>query len=162
MFTNGCFDILHSGHVAYLRAAREQGDLLIVALNTDESVRRLKGPERPINGLEDRARVLSALSCVDYVVPFSEDTPSDLIRALRPDVLVKGGDYTEETLPEAQLVRALGGEVAIMPFVDDRSTSGVIARIRESSGEPKGPGRMGHGRRTSVEGRPPVAVRPAR
>lgn len=161
VFTNGCFDILHSGHVAYLHAAREQGEVLIVALNTDDSVRRLKGPERPINGLEDRARVIGALSCVDYVVPFDDDTPAALIRALRPDVFVKGGDYTEETLPEAPLVRDLGGRVAFMPFVDDRSTTQVIARIRKSTVAPRAR-RTTHGRRKPVEGRAPVALRPAR
>jgi D-beta-D-heptose 7-phosphate kinase/D-beta-D-heptose 1-phosphate adenosyltransferase len=132
VFTNGCFDILHAGHISYLNQARAEGDLLIVGLNSDDSVRRLKGPNRPINPLGDRARVLAALACVDYVVPFAQDTPASLIRALRPDVFVKGGDYTEETLPEAPLVHELGGRIAIMPFVDDRSTSRVIARIREA------------------------------
>jgi D-beta-D-heptose 7-phosphate kinase/D-beta-D-heptose 1-phosphate adenosyltransferase len=133
VFTNGCFDILHSGHIAYLNQAREQGDLLVVGLNTDDSIRRLKGAGRPINTLEDRARVLEALTCVDYVVPFAEDTPAEIIRALRPDVFAKGGDYTETTLPEAPLVRELGGRIAIMPYVEDYSTTRVIDRMR--SGE---------------------------
>lgn len=131
VFTNGCFDILHSGHITYLNRARGANDVLIVGLNSDESVSRLKGPERPINALEDRARVLAALSCVDHVVPFEEDMPLDLIRTVRPDRFVKGGDYSEESLPEAPLVRSLGGEVQILPFVEDRSTTSIIARIRE-------------------------------
>ncbi|MGE5594978.1 MAG: D-glycero-beta-D-manno-heptose 1-phosphate adenylyltransferase [Hyphomicrobiales bacterium] len=131
VFTNGCFDILHSGHITYLNRARGIDDVLVVGLNSDDSVRRLKGPERPINTLEDRARVLAALSCVDHVVPFDEDTPVALIQLVRPDLYVKGGDYTEDTLPEAPLVRSLGGQVQILPFVEYRSTSSIIARIRE-------------------------------
>ena len=130
VFTNGCFDILHRGHITYLNQAKALGDLLIVGLNSDASVARLKGPERPINSLEDRIELLSALSCVDYIVPFEADTPSELIRALRPDVYVKGGDYTRATLPETELVESLGGEVRLLPYVDDRSTSGVIERIK--------------------------------
>src|SRR5690606_27630716 len=129
---NGCFDILHSGHITYLNRARGIDDVLVVGLNADESVRRLKGPERPINTLEDRARVLAALTCVDHVVPFEEDTPVELIKLARPDLYVKGGDYTEETLPEAPLVRSLGGRVEILPFVEDRSTTGIISRIRQA------------------------------
>lgn len=132
VFTNGCFDILHSGHITYLNRARGIDDVLVVGLNSDASVRRLKGPERPINTLEDRARVLAALSCVDHVVPFEEDTPAEIIRLIRPDLYVKGGDYTEESLPEAPLVRSLGGEVHILPFVEDRSTTGIIDRIRQA------------------------------
>lgn len=130
VFTNGCFDILHSGHVSYLNRARRPGDLLIVGLNSDASVARLKGPTRPVNTLDDRTRVLAALTCVDFVIPFEEDTPDALIAAIRPDVFVKGGDYTEATLPEAPLVRALGGQVEILPFIEDRSTTGIIARIQ--------------------------------
>jgi D-beta-D-heptose 7-phosphate kinase / D-beta-D-heptose 1-phosphate adenosyltransferase len=130
VFTNGCFDILHRGHITYLSQSKSLGDILIVGLNSDGSVQRLKGAERPINNLEDRAQVLAALSCVDHVVPFEEDTPSELIRLVRPDIFVKGGDYTRETLPEASLVEALGGEVYLMPYVSDRSTSGIIERIR--------------------------------
>jgi D-beta-D-heptose 7-phosphate kinase / D-beta-D-heptose 1-phosphate adenosyltransferase len=129
VFTNGCFDILHRGHVAYLNRAKALGDVLIVGLNTDAGVRRLKGAGRPINPLDDRAQVLAALSCVDFVAPFDEDTPAELIRLLRPDVFVKGGDYTVDRLPEAPLVRELGGEVQILPFVEDRSTSLLIERI---------------------------------
>jgi D-beta-D-heptose 7-phosphate kinase/D-beta-D-heptose 1-phosphate adenosyltransferase len=131
VFTNGCFDILHRGHITYLNRAKALGDVLIVGLNSDDSVRRLKGDTRPINPLDDRREVLEALSCVDHVVPFSEDTPAELIRVIRPHVFAKGGDYRIETLPEAPLVEALGGEVQILPYVDDRSTSGVIARVRE-------------------------------
>jgi D-beta-D-heptose 7-phosphate kinase / D-beta-D-heptose 1-phosphate adenosyltransferase len=130
IFTNGCFDILHSGHVSYLNQARAQGDVLIVGLNSDASVSRLKGPERPVNPLTDRARVLSGLSAVDVIVPFEEDTPHNLISIVRPHIFVKGGDYTRDTLPEASLVERLGGEVAIMPFAIDRSTTNLIARIR--------------------------------
>jgi D-beta-D-heptose 7-phosphate kinase/D-beta-D-heptose 1-phosphate adenosyltransferase len=132
VFTNGCFDILHRGHVAYLNRAKALGDLLIVGLNSDESVRRLKGDGRPINTLEDRAQVLGALSCVDHIVAFDDDSPVELIRALRPDVYAKGGDYRLDRLPEAPLVQELGGEVRILPFVDDRSTSGIIERIGRS------------------------------
>lgn len=132
VFTNGCFDILHHGHITYLNRAKSLGDVLIVGLNSDASVRGLKGPTRPINRAEDRAAVLGALSCVDLVVPFDEPTPVKLIEAVRPHLFVKGGDYTRETLPEASLVEALGGEVKIMPFLDDRSTTGIIERIRRA------------------------------
>jgi D-beta-D-heptose 7-phosphate kinase/D-beta-D-heptose 1-phosphate adenosyltransferase len=131
LFTNGCFDILHRGHITYLNRAKTLGDVLVVALNDDDSVRSLKGENRPINPLEDRAQVLAALSCVDCIVPFSGDSPIDALRAVRPDLYVKGGDYTLETLPEAELVEELGGTVRILPFMEDRSTTGIIARIRE-------------------------------
>ncbi len=130
VFTNGCFDILHSGHTAYLNRAKALGDILIVGLNSDRSVRKLKGPNRPINSLEDRAQVLAALSCVDHIVPFDGDTPHELIRVVRPDVFVKGGDYNREALPEANLVEMLGGKVEILPYVQERSTTGVIEKIR--------------------------------
>lgn len=130
VFTNGCFDILHSGHIAYLNRAKSLGDVLVVAINSDASVRRLKGPARPINRLEDRIKVLAALSAIDYIVAFNEDNPSRLIQEVRPDIFVKGGDYTREMLPEAALVEALGGKVHILPYVEDRSTSGIIERIR--------------------------------
>jgi D-beta-D-heptose 7-phosphate kinase / D-beta-D-heptose 1-phosphate adenosyltransferase len=130
VFTNGCFDILHRGHITYLNKAKEFGDVLVVGLNSDGSIRRLKGENRPINTLEDRGQILSALSCVDHIIPFDEDTPEDLIRVIEPDVFVKGGDYTLETLPEAPLVNQLGGEVVILPYVQDHSTSGIIERIR--------------------------------
>lgn len=130
IFTNGCFDILHSGHITYLNRAKALGDILIVGLNADGSVRRLKGPGRPINRLEDRAQVLAALSSIDYIIAFDEDTPSNLIRAVRPDIFVKGGDYTLDTLPEAPLVEELGGAVQILAYVEDHSTTGIIERIR--------------------------------
>ena len=139
VFTNGCFDILHRGHVSHLSRAKALGDVLIVGVNSDEGIRRLKGPTRPINALEDRLQVLAALSCVDHVVPFAEDTPHELIRVVRPNIFVKGGDYTRETLPEAPLVEELGGTVEILPFLADRSTTDVIARIRRAYGEMNGP-----------------------
>ena len=134
VFTNGCFDILHRGHITYLSQAKELGDVLVVGLNSDEGVGRLKGPDRPINRLEDRAEVLAALSCVDLIVPFSEDTPVELLRRLRPEIYVKGGDYTVEELPEVPVVRELGGEVRLLPYVSERSTTGIIERIRGRSG----------------------------
>ena len=130
VFTNGCFDILHRGHITYLSRAKSLGDVLIVGVNSDSSVRRLKGSLRPINSLEDRVQVLAALSCVDHLMAFDDDTPMRLIEAIRPDVFVKGGDYTRETLPEAPLVERLGGEVQILPYLQDRSTTGIIERIR--------------------------------
>lgn len=129
VFTNGCFDILHSGHVSYLNRAKALGDILIIGVNSDVSVSRLKGPSRPINPLLDRIQVLSALGCVDYLIPFDDDTPSKLIQIVCPDIYVKGGDYTRETLPEAPLVEQLGGVVQILPFVENRSTTSMIERI---------------------------------
>lgn len=130
VFTNGCFDILHPGHVDYLSRAKSLGDILIVGMNTDESISRLKGPERPINSLRDRMDVLSGLSSVDHVVPFSENTPINLIHIIKPDIYVKGGDYTRATLPEVPHVEEYGGTVEILPFVQDRSTTSIIKRIR--------------------------------
>ena len=135
VFTNGCFDVLHSGHVDYLARARALGDLLIVGLNSDDGVRRLKGPGRPVNTLRDRARVLAALGCVDHVVAFDEDTPIPLIRRLRPDICVKGGDYSLAQLPEAPIVEELGGEMRILPYVLGRSTTDTLQRIREADSE---------------------------
>ncbi|WP_315788826.1 D-glycero-beta-D-manno-heptose 1-phosphate adenylyltransferase [Fischerella sp. JS2] len=135
VFTNGCFDILHAGHVSYLNYAKALGDILIVGLNSDDSIRRLKGATRPINTLEDRIQVLSGLGCVDHLIAFEEDTPSNLIRIVRPDIFVKGGNYTKETLPEAPLVEELGGEVRLLPFVENRSTTRIIERIRELAGQ---------------------------
>lgn len=130
VFTNGCFDVLHRGHVVCLEEARALGDVLVVAVNGDASVRRLKGPGRPINACEDRVAVLAALDCVDYVVVFDEDDPGELIRLVRPDVYVKGGDYHPDLLPEAALVRELGGEVRVLDYVPDRSTTAIVNRIR--------------------------------
>ncbi len=130
VFTNGCFDILHRGHVEYLAAARRLGDVLVVGLNSDASVRRLKGPDRPINSEADRAAVLDALRAVDFVTIFDDDTPRALIEAVQPDVLVKGGDYTEESVVGADIVRQRGGKVVIVPLLAGRSTSGLVDRIR--------------------------------
>lgn len=130
VFTNGVFDILHAGHVDYLEKARSLGDYLVVALNTDETVRQLKGDTRPVNQLEDRMKVIAALRCVDCVVSFSEQTPEAMILEIRPDVHVKGGDYTEESLPEAKIVRGYGGSVVIMPTLEGRSTTGIIERMQ--------------------------------
>jgi rfaE bifunctional protein nucleotidyltransferase chain/domain len=136
VFTNGVFDILHRGHVEYLYAARMLGDALVVALNTDDSVRRLgKGADRPINREADRALVLAGLGCVDAVTLFGEDTPRDLIAALLPDVLVKGGDYTVETIAGADEVRAAGGRVEVIPLVPGRSTTAILERARGGGGE---------------------------
>jgi D-beta-D-heptose 7-phosphate kinase/D-beta-D-heptose 1-phosphate adenosyltransferase len=129
-FTNGCFDLLHRGHVSHLHHARGLADVLIVGVNSDAGVRRLKGPGRPINPLDDRLHVLAALDCVDHLVPFDEDTAGNLIRALRPDVFVKGGNYTRANLPEVAVVEALGGVVEILPYLPDRSTTGLLERIR--------------------------------
>jgi rfaE bifunctional protein nucleotidyltransferase chain/domain len=128
VFTNGCFDLLHRGHVEYLYAARGFGDALVVGLNSDASVRRLKGEGRPVVGEEDRAVVLAGLACVDAVALFGEDTPLDLIMALSPDVLVKGGDYGEGEIVGAPEVRAAGGDVRIVPLVAGRSTTGILER----------------------------------
>lgn len=129
VFTNGVFDLLHRGHVAYLHAARALGDRLVVGVNTDDSVRRLKGPDRPVVPLEDRMFVLAGLGCVDAVTPFGEDTPRELVAALLPDILVKGGDYRADDVVGAAEVRAAGGEVRILPFVEGRSTSRLIERM---------------------------------
>ncbi len=129
VFTNGCFDILHAGHVKYLSDARQFGDILIVGLNSDSSVRRLKGSSRPVNPQEDRAAVLDALSAVDYVVIFEEDTPIELIKAVKPDVLVKGGDYTIDTIVGAGFVTENGGKVEVIPLLEGRSTTSLIEKL---------------------------------
>ncbi len=131
VFTNGCFDILHRGHISYLNAAKGYGDVLIVGINSDDSVRRIKGENRPINSMEDRAQILAALSSVDHIIPFDGDTPIDIIKVIQPDTYVKGGDYTRETLPEAEIVEKLGGGVEILPYLEDHSTTNVIERIRQ-------------------------------
>ena len=129
VMTNGCFDILHPGHVSYLQQASAQGDLLVVAVNDDDSVRRLKGPSRPVNPTADRMAILAALACVEFVVPFSEDTPARLIEAVAPDVLVKGGDYKVEEIAGHESVLARGGRVITLGFVEGHSTSGLLARL---------------------------------
>jgi rfaE bifunctional protein nucleotidyltransferase chain/domain len=131
VLTNGCFDVLHSGHTRYLNQAKQLGDVLVVALNSDESVRRLKGPGRPINAVADRAAVIAALSCVDYVTVFDSPTAIPLIDQLRPDVYAKGGDYTPEMLEETKSVEDHGGRVAILDYVAERSTTAVVRRIRD-------------------------------
>lgn len=130
VFTNGCFDVLHRGHTGYLHEAKQQGDVLVVAVNSDASVRRLKGPDRPVNTAADRAAVIAALGCVDYVIVFDTDTPIPLLKRLRPDVYVKGGDYTPDMLAEAPVVQGYGGEVRILGYIPDQSTTSVLDRIR--------------------------------
>jgi D-beta-D-heptose 7-phosphate kinase/D-beta-D-heptose 1-phosphate adenosyltransferase len=130
VFTNGCFDLLHVGHVRYLAAARDAGDLLIVAVNSDSSVRRLKGAGRPLVPATARAELLAALAAVDYVTIFDEDTPAILIRRIQPDVLVKGGDWTPDEVVGRDTVEASGGRVLIIPTIEGFSTSGLAERIR--------------------------------
>ena len=150
VFTNGCFDILHDGHLACLEGARALGDVLVVGVNADASVRRLKGPSRPVNPCAARMRMLAALAFVDHVVAFEEDTPEALIRALRPHVFAKGGDYDRASLPEAALVEALGGEVRLLRYRPGRSTTAIIARIRGAAADGAASGVRGH----AVDGAP--------
>ncbi len=131
VFTNGCFDILHRGHVAYLQEARALGDILVVGLNSDKSVKRLKGPERPINAEADRKFVLEGLRCVDLVEIFEEDTPLELIKAVRPDVLVKGGDWKPEQIVGSDFVLGNGGIVRSLRFIDGHSTTKTIQEIKK-------------------------------
>ena len=130
VFTNGVFDLLHPGHVDVLLGARREGDALVVGLNSDDSVRRLKGPERPVRTQSERAYVLASLAMVDAVVIFEQDTPLELIRALRPDVLVKGGDYTEATIVGATDVKGWGGRVAVIPLTPGQSTTSIVEKLR--------------------------------
>ena len=132
VFTNGCFDLLHQGHVSYLEKARRQGDLLIVALNSDASVKRLKGSERPLNTLADRLEVIASLESVDAVTWFEEDTPLDLIQLLRPKVLVKGGDWKVDQIVGASEVLAWGGKVRSIQYIEGKSTTQLIAKARAS------------------------------
>ncbi len=131
IFTNGCFDLLHVGHIRYLEKARSLGDVLIVGVNSDQSVKILKGPKRPIISEEDRAEILSALECVDYITIFNEPTPLELISSLKPNVLVKGGDWTKETTVGKEVVENLGGEVIILPLENGASTSKIIETIMQ-------------------------------
>jgi D-beta-D-heptose 7-phosphate kinase / D-beta-D-heptose 1-phosphate adenosyltransferase len=133
VLTCGCFDILHRGHISYLSQAKAVGDVLVVAVNSDASIRRLKGPTRPINSQDDRVAVLSALSCIDYLVLFNEETPARVIEAVRPHLYVKGGDYTIDSLPEKALVERLGGQVQVLPFIAEQSTTRIIDRLRKST-----------------------------
>lgn len=132
VFTNGCFDILHAGHVTYLTEAKKLGDVLIMGLNSDESVRLLKGESRPINNEYDRALVLSSLKSIDYVCVFGEDTPYNLIKLIQPDVLVKGGDYTIDNIVGADIVTSNGGKVVTIPFVTGKSTTNTIEKMKNS------------------------------
>lgn len=132
VFTNGCFDLVHRGHVDYLSRSRDLGDLLVVGLNSDVSVRRLKGPQRPIVDEESRALLLAAFEFVDFVTFFDEDTPLELIRKVQPDVLVKGGDYDPMTIVGGDVVRAKGGEVVVLDFVEGFSTTSIVKRLTEN------------------------------
>ena len=133
IFTNGCFDIIHVGHVRYLTAAKSLGDVLIVGLNTDESVKKLKGASRPINNQDDRAEVLLGLKAVDHVIFFGEQTAENLIAEVKPDIYVKGGDYTIETLPEAKIVQSYGGRVELVNLVAGKSTTNIIEKMRQDN-----------------------------
>jgi D-beta-D-heptose 7-phosphate kinase/D-beta-D-heptose 1-phosphate adenosyltransferase len=129
VFTNGCFDLLHTGHLRYLEKAKALGDLLVVGVNSDSSVQRLKGPERPILPLAERMEILSGLECVDYIISFDESTPLELISFLKPTLLIKGGDWTEETTVGREVVEGLGGKVVILPFLEGNSTTTIIQTI---------------------------------
>lgn len=131
VFTNGCFDLLHPGHVHYLERARSLGDILVVALNTDASVRRLKGPSRPLNSLEDRMRVIAALESVDFVIAFDDDTPLDTILRLQPNLIVKGGDWKISDIVGAREALSWGGKAKSLPFITGKSTTSLIARARK-------------------------------
>ena len=131
--TNGCFDIIHAGHVRYLKHAKNLGDVLIMCLNSDASVQRLKGPTRPLNHQDDRAEVMAALESINYVVIFEEDTPVDILAKIKPDIHVKGGDYSEDTLPETKVIKEGGGKIQFIPFVEGRSTTNIINKISQNS-----------------------------
>jgi D-beta-D-heptose 7-phosphate kinase/D-beta-D-heptose 1-phosphate adenosyltransferase len=140
VFTNGCFDLIHLGHVKYFQFAKRQGDVLVVGVNTDAGIRRLKGPRRPIIHEDDRVHVLEELESIDYLVRFEEDTPLELIRRILPDVLVKGADYAKEQVVGWEIVESHGGRVALAPLIDGRSTSALIQRILDAHSEPPDPG----------------------
>jgi len=129
VFTNGCFDIIHKGHISYLKKAREMGDVLIIGLNSDSSIKRIKGEKRPILPQDERAFILSALEMVDYVVIFDEDTPYELIKIVKPDILVKGGDWNINNIVGKDIVESYGGKVLNIPFVEGKSTTNIIERI---------------------------------
>ena len=135
VFTNGCFDVLHRGHVEYLQKSRDCGDILIVGMNSDSSVTKLKGPQRPLVGEEDRAFILSQLVSVDAVVVFSEETPYELIKQIKPDVLIKGGDYQIHEVVGRDIVEGNGGKVVLIPLVTGRSTTNIIEKIRSQNNE---------------------------
>lgn len=134
VFTNGCFDLLHSGHVRLFRRAKRLGDVLIVGLNADASVRRLKGPSRPVLPLRERQEILAAIADIDYVTSFAEDTPRRIVSALLPDVLVKGGDWGPDRVIGREEVEAAGGRVVIVPYLKGRSSTNIIAKVRRSGG----------------------------
>ena len=137
VFTNGCFDILHPGHVKYLLKAKSFGDILIIGLNSDTSVKRLKGERRPIHNQKDRALVLSSLECVDYITLFEEDTPYDLINRIKPDILVKGGDWDVKDIVGADIVLSAGGEVLSLPYYEGHSTTGILEELSKPARKPK-------------------------
>jgi rfaE bifunctional protein nucleotidyltransferase chain/domain len=141
--TNGCFDILHVGHLRYLQACKALGDILVVMVNSDSSVRRLKGPQRPIVNESDRSELIAGLGCVDYVVLFDEDTPEPLMEVIRPDFHAKGAQYTEENLPEMDTLRRIGAQVRFVPMVENRSTTNVIDTIKQRLCEPAPPSSTG-------------------
>ncbi|MGB9771854.1 MAG: D-glycero-beta-D-manno-heptose 1-phosphate adenylyltransferase [Candidatus Kapaibacteriota bacterium] len=131
VFTNGCFDLLHIGHVKYLAEAKNLGDVLVVGLNSDDSVRRLKGDNRPLTPQKERAEILDALKPIDFVVIFDDDTPLELIKIVKPDVLAKGGDYKPEDIVGADFVKNCGGNVVVIPFVEGKSTTSIIEKIKK-------------------------------
>ena len=133
VFTNGCFDIIHAGHISYLNEAKTLGDILIVGLNSDKSVRRLKGGDRPVVSEKDRAYVLANLKPVDYVVMFDEDTPYELIKEIKPDVLVKGADYEGKNIAGSDIVESSGGKTVLINFIEGKSTSGIIKKIKSKT-----------------------------
>jgi len=131
VFTNGCFDILHVGHIRYLQQSKSLGDLLVVGLNSDNSVKKLKGADRPLNNETDRAELLLALSCVDYVVLFDEETPFNLIKKIKPQILTKGGDYRVNEIVGADLIKKNNGQIVVIPFVPDKSTTSLINKFKK-------------------------------
>lgn len=131
VFTNGCFDLLHVGHVRYLKQAKQLGDILVVALNTDASVKKLKGPDRPVQSENDRAEILSSLECVDFTLLFSEETPERVIKLIKPDVLTKGGDWKIDQIVGASFVKSYGGEVRSLQFVNGKSTTSIIEKSQK-------------------------------
>lgn len=132
VFTNGCFDIIHRGHIDYLNRAKSLGDFLVIALNTDESVKKLKGPDRPVNNLSDRAYVISNLRAVDFVISFAEPTPFEIISKVLPDILVKGGDWTIDNIVGRDIVEANGGKVYSLPYVENYSTTNIIEKLKKN------------------------------
>ena len=137
VFTNGCFDVLHRGHIEYLQYCKQQGDVVVLGLNSDNSVRQLKGPERPINNQHDRAAVLAALESVDYIVVFDELTPLELIKAVRPDFLIKGADWKDKGVVGQEFVESYGGEVRLAQIVEGKSSTNTINKMKQADGSEK-------------------------